>query len=495
MVPHVAQRGHSFKGAGLYYLHDKGADTSERVAWTHTQNVPTQDPEKALNWMAYTATHADQIKQQAGVAGTGRKSKSGAVYSFSLSWHPDQEPDKDKMLGSALETIDLLGLRDHEAVIVAHQETEHPHVHVICNLVNPQDGRTAVPSYDRLKLSEWAEKQEKESGKIYCDKRVENNRKRKEQAKPDRDYALVKHKEEKLERAQIVQDLYARSDGGKAFSAALEEAGYSLAQGDRRGFVLVDRAGEVHSLSRQLKGQRAKDIKERLADLDQSTLPIAKDLSYERRHFDRDQYTIDRQNKELDAADGAAEKKIQLEQEERKRTPREQRFQTDRSGGGGDPKKDDDPNAKKKSVNDHLIRLDKLRAWEQQVENRRDALQGKMEAFYKHKEQLEAIRDLQKRLENNNTAWGRLSGKTKDLQEELEARKLSLADTERRIAEQKGAFEAKLLQQNQENYESNSPDGPDKIQQPNLEEQRRKLREKNRLRQDRNLGHKQALKI
>jgi len=61
--------------------------------------------------------------------------------------------------------LEQLGLKDHEAVFVAHQETDHPHVHVICNLVNPNDGRTAVPSYDFLTHSKWAEAYEKEHGK------------------------------------------------------------------------------------------------------------------------------------------------------------------------------------------------------------------------------------------------------------------------------------------------------------------------------------------
>ncbi len=43
MIPRIADRGHSFKGAGLYYLHDKKAKTKERVAWTHTHNVGTND--------------------------------------------------------------------------------------------------------------------------------------------------------------------------------------------------------------------------------------------------------------------------------------------------------------------------------------------------------------------------------------------------------------------------------------------------------------------
>ena len=55
MVPKVAGKGRNFVGAGLYYLHDKKALTRERVAFTHTENLPTRDPDKAIKCMAWTA--------------------------------------------------------------------------------------------------------------------------------------------------------------------------------------------------------------------------------------------------------------------------------------------------------------------------------------------------------------------------------------------------------------------------------------------------------
>ena len=214
---------------------------------------------------------------QAGVPMTGRKATAGSVYSFSLSWHPEQDPDREMMEGSALQVLEELGLYEHEAVIVAHNDTDHDHVHVICNLVHPETGKTAVPSYDYLTHSRWAEHREKQDGKIYCEQRVINNAIRKNK---NREQRIVKHREQKLAIAQQVQNLYHNSDSGKAFQAAMNEAGYALAQGDRRGFVLVDNQGKVHSLSRQLKGVRAKDMRKRLNDLE--TLPLVKDVQQQK---------------------------------------------------------------------------------------------------------------------------------------------------------------------------------------------------------------------
>ena len=54
MVPKVTSAGRSFKGAARYYLHDKQADTSERVAFVETVNLPTNDPRRAVAHMVDT---------------------------------------------------------------------------------------------------------------------------------------------------------------------------------------------------------------------------------------------------------------------------------------------------------------------------------------------------------------------------------------------------------------------------------------------------------
>lgn len=286
MVPRTAARGHSFKGAGLYYLHDKGASTSERVAFTQTRNLPTDDAEKGMKWMAFTAKNAEYLKAQSGVDKRGRKATQGAVYSFSLAWHTEQQPEEQEMTNAADSLLAQLGLADHQAVYVAHSDTDHPHIHGVVNLVHPETGRTAQTSLDHLTMSKWAEAYEREHGRVYCDARVQNNAERerlkalkqqKQGLKSEFDQAsgekrkgrsgFVKHREPTAEKAPTVLELYERSDGGQAFKAALQEQGYTLAKGDRRGFVLVDEQGNVSSLSRQLKGQRAKDIKTRLQGL------------------------------------------------------------------------------------------------------------------------------------------------------------------------------------------------------------------------------------
>lgn len=310
MIPRVARKGHSFKGAGLYYLQDVHAETSDRVDWTHTINCPTEDPEKALKWMTFTSMNAELIKKRHGTSLAGRKRTSGTVYSYSLSWHPEENPDKAHMLQQAYASLDKLGLSEHEAVVIAHDDKHYKHIHIITNLVNPQTGKLAKTSYDRLKLSEYAQAYEERHG-IYCTERIENNTERarlndkttrakrrknaQEQGRnPEQNEStgIVKYREKKHAFKEKIRELYLASNTGKAFQSALNEHDIHLCKGDKRGFVLVSRDGSIHSLSRQLSGitrgsktiskmEFKKEYKHKMSDIEQQDLPDANELSNE----------------------------------------------------------------------------------------------------------------------------------------------------------------------------------------------------------------------
>lgn len=192
MVPDIAKKGRSFKGAFAYYLHDKEATTAERIAWTETRNLATDDPHLASRIMIATACQADDLKRAAGIKATGRKSTQH-VYAYSLAWHPSEAEglSKAEMLKAADATLKELKADHLQSVIVCHQDQKHPHVHVIVNRVDPETGKMHGFSNDRLKLSDWANRYERERGEILTPKREERREKREQE--PDRakrqDYA------------------------------------------------------------------------------------------------------------------------------------------------------------------------------------------------------------------------------------------------------------------------------------------------------------------
>lgn len=224
MIPRIAKAGRSFKGAAQYYLHDKKADTSERVAFVQTINLPTQDAKRAVAHMIDTATHAAELKEQAGLK-SGRKLQN-PVYAYSLAWHPDQAPSQAEQIEAARETLTALGLSDRQALIVSHNDTDHPHVHVIVNRVCPETGRAAVTSNDQLILSQWAEEYERKQGKILCEARVQNNAERdqKKWKKADSEPKQSAYEWKKQTTSQLWQEYRAERDGAKESRKSQYEA-------------------------------------------------------------------------------------------------------------------------------------------------------------------------------------------------------------------------------------------------------------------------------
>lgn len=172
-----AKKGQSFKGAALYFLHDKNALTTERVDFTHTGNLATNDPEMAARMMAYTAMHQEEIKRAAGGVLKGRKTTK-PVYAYSISWHPSQEPTQEQMIEAGHQSLKAVGLDGYEFIMAAHNDEDHKHLHLIVNRIHPETGIAAKLSNDFRHLSTWAEQYERSHGKIFCKQRVENNKKR-----------------------------------------------------------------------------------------------------------------------------------------------------------------------------------------------------------------------------------------------------------------------------------------------------------------------------
>ena len=236
-----------------------------------------------------------------------------------------------------------------------------------------------------------------------------------------------------------------------------------MAKGDRRAYVLVEENGNIHSLSRQLKGQRAKDIRGRLSDIDHETLPIGKDISAERAYFDRDKYTAEQQEK-IDQAG------IEADNENKKRE----------QGRGEKVKKaqpEKDPPAKailKQPTYDttHLDRLDKQRAFEQKADQLRQQQEIQLNSFYKMKEQQKAIQDLKNRLERRQGIVWKMLGITRQLQEEKDLLQKSLDDARRREAEQQAKLEAEIEKTRPDVSGQQTP-GPEPNLAPEEEKQRR----------------------
>ena len=267
-MPRLAAEGSSFHGAFLYYCHDKKARTSARVAWAETVNLMTDCCETAVKVMAYTAKVASRLKQAAGKKRAGDKVEK-PVISYSLSWHPEQKPDKETMLAAARETIAELGLDEHEAMIVAHRDEPQPHVHVIVNRIHPLTGMAANLYRSKRKLQKWARAYQRKEGTMYCPKREENHQKRKQGQH-------TKYVD------PVIAEAWKNSRDGEGFARSLKTKGYELARGRKR-LVVVDAHGKTINPVRHLEDAKAKNFQERMADVDPAQLRTPEEIVKERR--------------------------------------------------------------------------------------------------------------------------------------------------------------------------------------------------------------------
>ena len=198
MIIRIETSGGSFLGAGKYYLHDKltveKADAArsgervgvigqsdERVWFTDTRNTLNSDPERALDEMWRTAEDQAYLKLQAGVKRGGRVCED-AVKTISLSWHKDDTPTPEHMIESADAFLKHMGWDNHQAVYVGHSDTEHRHIHIILNRVNPENGRTIDDFRERKRAQSWALGYEKEQDNIRCEERELRAAKREQRA-------------------------------------------------------------------------------------------------------------------------------------------------------------------------------------------------------------------------------------------------------------------------------------------------------------------------
>jgi hypothetical protein len=123
----VSSSGKSFRGLAAYLATGRDRESPERMAWSTSRNLPTNEPELAATFMRATATRSDRIEKP--------------VYHVVLSFDPHDRVDRAAMERVADRILDRLGLAEHQAVIVAHGDRKHPHVHIFVNRVHPETGR------------------------------------------------------------------------------------------------------------------------------------------------------------------------------------------------------------------------------------------------------------------------------------------------------------------------------------------------------------------
>ena len=146
----VSSSGKSFRALAAYLATGRSGAEQERVAWTANRNLPTSEPELAATFMRATAAQSDRIEKP--------------VYHVVLSFDPDDRVDREAMERVADRVLGRLGLTEHQAVIVAHRDRAHSHVHLLVNRVHPETGKAWERWKDQPVIQQVLREEERELG-------------------------------------------------------------------------------------------------------------------------------------------------------------------------------------------------------------------------------------------------------------------------------------------------------------------------------------------
>jgi hypothetical protein len=98
-------------------------------------------------------------------ASKGRKCEKDCLHA-SLSWEPGQDPTREDMTAAAQGFLKSLGMENAQAVFIAHDDTDHKHLHIIASRIDPTTGKTFSQADDFTKGQRWALQYEREHGQV-----------------------------------------------------------------------------------------------------------------------------------------------------------------------------------------------------------------------------------------------------------------------------------------------------------------------------------------
>jgi hypothetical protein len=182
-----------------------------------------------------------------------------------------------------------LGLEGQPGMVIEHVKGGRTHRHHIDLRVDLDTGKLISDGWNYAKHEKTARELEREFdlGKVKG-ALVEREGPRPER-RPEK-WEVQRGKRSGIDPQEVKEEvtaLWNTTDSGAAFRTALTQRGYVLAQGTRRDFLVIDAAGHEHSLARRISGAKAKDIRERLADIDRDELPRVGEGRTERREDKR----------------------------------------------------------------------------------------------------------------------------------------------------------------------------------------------------------------
>lgn len=218
------------------------------------------------------------------VAGAFQEMKADAAGTRceNFFYHADISPREDEHLtdeqwAQAADTLERhLGLEGQPRFVVEHEKQGRTHRHVVWSRIDDETGKAISDSLTYRKHEAAAREIEQDCGLEPVPSVLMKDREGPRPVRRARDWEGLRGSQSGLTPDQVKREitaLWQECDTGTVFKAALEERGYILCRGDRRDFCIIDPAGDDHSLARRIEGAKAADVRERMKEIDASSLP------------------------------------------------------------------------------------------------------------------------------------------------------------------------------------------------------------------------------
>ena len=259
-------KGQSRAGAAELAAHLQRVDTNERMEVIEVRGTIAHDLEGALHEM------------EALSSGTRCKNP---LYHASINVPIHERLGMEHWQQAVDRLEEKLGLAGQPRAVVMHEKFGREHIHVVWGRVRAENLVAIADSHNYLKHEMVARELERAFGH----ERVQGAHAERDGApRPER---TIAHAERQIaERTGIdpqavkaeITALWQAAAGPEAFLAALERAGYRPALGARRQYVVMDRAGTVHSLARRIDGMRAAHLRRAFAAVPPARFPAVASL-------------------------------------------------------------------------------------------------------------------------------------------------------------------------------------------------------------------------
>ncbi len=185
------------------------------------------------------------------------------LYSLSINPPANKQVSTDEFIAVIDRAEKTLGLENQPRAIVFHEKHGRRHAHCVWSRINTKEMKAVHMPYDRKNLVDLTRVLFIEHGWDMPDGLIDKTNRN------PRNFTLAEWQQAKRQGKDpraiktALQDSWAISDSKAAFTQALQERGYWLARGDRRGFVVLDHKQEVYNLPKWL-GLKTKEVSGRL---------------------------------------------------------------------------------------------------------------------------------------------------------------------------------------------------------------------------------------